>query len=136
KFKEGDSLSFSLETRNSAELLVFSDKFQVYKARCSDFEDSKASVLGDYLPGKLGFDEGESVLQVCFPGDYSGNMIFIYENGKVAKVELSTYQTKSNRRKLTGAYCDKSPTQKVGQSWTAGTQVQKSSCPSVSGRSP
>ncbi len=109
KFKEGDSLSFSLETRNSAELLVFSDKFQVYKARCSDFEDSKASVLGDYLPGKLGFDEGESVLQVCFPGDYSGNMIFIYENGKVAKVELSTYQTKSNRRKLTGAYCDKSP---------------------------
>ena len=109
KFKEGDSLSFSLETRNNAELLVFTDKYQVYKARCSDFEDSKASVLGDYLPSKLGFDEGESVLQVCFPGDYSGNMIFIYENGKVAKVELSTYQTKSNRRKLTGAYCEKSP---------------------------
>ncbi len=109
KFKEGDSLSFSLETSNTAELLVFTDQYQVYKARCSDFEDSKASVLGDYLPGKLGFEEGESVLQVCFPGDYSGNMLFIYENGKVAKVELSTYQTKSNRRKLTGAYCDKSP---------------------------
>ncbi|MBP3413042.1 MAG: topoisomerase IV [Oscillospiraceae bacterium] len=109
KFKEGDSLSFSLETQNSAEMLVFTDKYQVYKARCSDFEDSKASVLGDYLPGKLGFDEGEGILQVCFPGDYSGNMIFIYENGKVTKVELSTYQTKSNRRKLTGAYCDKSP---------------------------
>ncbi len=109
KFKEGDSLSFSLETTNSTEMLVFTDKYQVYKARCSDFEDSKASVLGDYLPAKLGFDEGESVLQVCFPGDYSGNMIFVYENGKVAKVELSTYQTKSNRRKLTGAYSDKSP---------------------------
>ena len=109
KFKEGDSLRFSLETGNNAELLVFSDKAQVYKARCSDFEDSKASLLGDYLPGKLGFEEGESVLEVCFPGDYSGNMLFLYENGKVAKVELSCYQTKSNRRKLTGAYCDKSP---------------------------
>ena len=109
KFKEGDSLSFSLETSNAAEMLIFSDKYQVYKTRCADFEDSKASLLGDYLPGKLGFDEGEGVLQVCFPGDYSGNMVFIYENGKVAKVELATYQTKSNRRKLTGAYCDKSP---------------------------
>ncbi len=109
KFKEGDSLSFSLETTNAAEMLVFTDKYQVYKTRCADFEDSKASILGDYLPGKLGFDEGEGVLQVCFPGDYSGNMIFVYENGKVAKVELSTYQTKSNRRKLTGAYCEKSP---------------------------
>ena len=109
KFKEGDSLSFSLETTNAAEMLVFTDKYQVYKTRCTDFEDSKASILGDYLPGKLGFDEGEGVLQVCFPGDYSGNMIFVYENGKVAKVELSTYQTKSNRRKLTGAYCEKSP---------------------------
>ena len=109
KFKEGDSLRFSLETTNSAEILVFTDKQQVYKARCSDFDDSKASVLGDYLPGKLGFDEGESVLEVCFPGDYTGNMLFVYENGKVAKVELSAYQTKSNRRKLTGAYSDKSP---------------------------
>ena len=109
RFKEGDSLRFSLETTNAAELLVFSDRYQVYKARCSDFEDSKASVLGDFLPAKLGFDEGESVAQVCFPGDYSGNMLFVYENGKVAKVELSAYQTKSNRRKLTGAYCDKSP---------------------------
>ena len=109
KFKEGDSLSFSLETSNAAEMLIFSDKYQVYKTRCADFEDCKASLLGDYLPGKLGFDEGEGVLQVCFPGDYSGNMIFVYENGKVAKVELATYQTKSNRRKLTGAYCDKSP---------------------------
>ena len=109
KFKEGDGLRFSLETSNAAELLVFTDRYQVYKARCSDFEDSKASVLGDFLPAKLGFDEGENVAQVCFPADYSGNMLFVYENGKVAKVELSAYQTKSNRRKLTGAFCDKSP---------------------------
>ena len=109
KFKEGDSLQFSLETTNRAEFLVFTDKYQVYKTRCADFEDSKASLLGSYLPGKLGFDEGENVLSVHFPGDYAGNVIFVYENGKVAKVELSTYATKSNRRKLTGAYCDKSP---------------------------
>ena len=113
KFKEGDSLKFSAETTNSAEILVFTDKYQVYKARCADFEDSKASVLGDYLPGKLGFDEGESFLDLCFPGDYSGWVIFVYENGKVAKVELSTYATKSNRRKLTGAYCDRSPLKAV-----------------------
>ncbi len=108
KFKEGDSLKFSLETTNAAEIMVFTDKFQVYKARCADFDDSKASVLGDYLPGKLGFDEGENVIDVCFPGDYTGNVLFIFENGKVAKVELSAYQTKSNRRKLTGAYSDRS----------------------------
>ncbi len=108
KFKEGDSLKFSLETTNAAEIMVFTDKFQVYKARCADFDDSKASVLGDYLPGKLGFDEGENVIEVCFPGDYTGNVIFVFENGKVAKVELSAYRTKSNRRKLTGAYSDRS----------------------------
>ena len=113
KFKEGDRLKFSLETTNRAEFLVFTDKYQVYKTRCADFDDSKASLLGDYLPGKLGFDEGENVLEVCFPGDYSGNVIFVYENGKVAKVELSAYATKSNRRKLTGAYCDKSPLKSV-----------------------
>ena len=113
KFKEGDRLKFSMETTNNAEILVFTDKYQVYKARCSDFDDSKASVLGDYLSGKLGFDEGESFLDLCFPGDYSGFAIFVYENGKVAKVDLSTYATKSNRRKLTGAYCDKSPLKAV-----------------------
>ncbi|MGM9598756.1 MAG: DNA gyrase subunit A [Faecousia sp.] len=113
KFKEGDRLKFSVETTNNTEMLVFTDKYQVYKARCSDFDDSKASVLGDYLSGKLGFDEGESFLDLCFPGDYSGFVIFIYENGKVAKVDLNTYATKSNRRKLTGAYCDKSPLKAV-----------------------
>ncbi|MGM9553849.1 MAG: DNA gyrase subunit A [Faecousia sp.] len=113
RFKEGDGLKYSCETTNAAELLVFTDKYQVYKARCADFDDSKASVLGDYLPAKLGFDEGESVIDVCFPGDYSGFVLFVYENGKVAKVELSAYATKSNRRKLTGAYSDKSPLKAV-----------------------
>ena len=109
RFKEGDSLLFSCETSNAAELMVFSDRCQVYKARCADFEDTKASALGDYLPGKLGFDEGENFFALCMPGDYSGSVLFVFENGKVAKVELAAYQTKSNRRKLTGAYSDKSP---------------------------
>ena len=109
KFKEGDSLAMCRETTNRAELLVFTDKFQVYKTRCSEFEDSKASVLGDFLPAKLGMDEGENVLAVCLPGDYKGSMLFVFENGKAAKVDLSAYETKSNRRKLTGAYSDKSP---------------------------
>ena len=113
RFKEGDALKFSCETTNAAELLVFTDKYQVYKARCADFDDSKASVLGDYLPAKLGFDEGENVMEVCFPGDYTGFVMFVYENGKAAKVELSAYATKSNRRKLTGAYSDKSPLKAV-----------------------
>lgn len=108
RFKEGDGLKFSCETTNAAEILVFTDRYQVYKARCADFDDTKASVLGDYLPAKLGFDEGENVVEVCFPGDYTGFALFVYENGKVAKVELSAYATKSNRRKLTGAYSDKS----------------------------
>ena len=113
KFKEGDRLKYSFETSNAAELLIFTDRYQVYKARCADFEDSKASVLGDYLPTKLGFEDGENVIDVCLPGDYSGNVVFAYENGKVAKVELAAYQTKSNRRKLTGAYSDKSPLKAV-----------------------
>ena len=109
KFKEGDGLLMSRETTNSAELLVFTDRCQVYKTRLSDFDDGKASALGDYLPGKLGFDEGESFFAAVFPGDYSGNLLFIFENGKCAKVELTGYATKTNRRKLTGAYSDKSP---------------------------
>ena len=113
KFKEGDSLAFSREVTNRAELLVFTNQCQVYKTRCADFEDSKASVLGDYLPSKLAMDEGETVLAVCLPGDYKGNLFFIFENGKAAKVELSAYETKSNRRKLTGAYSDKSPVKAV-----------------------
>ena len=109
KFKEGDALLMSRETTNGAELLVFTDRCQVYKTRLSDFDDGKASLLGDYLPSKLGFDEGESFFAAVFPGDYAGNLLFVFENGKCAKVELSGYATKTNRRKLTGAYSDKSP---------------------------
>ena len=109
KFKEGDSLSFSVETTNRAEILVFTDKFQCYKSRLSDFDDGKASQLGDYLPQKLGMEAGESVIQVLLPGDYKGNAVFFFENGKAAKVPFSAYETKTNRKKLTGAYSDKSP---------------------------
>ena len=113
KFKEGDSLDFSRDTTNRAELLVFTDKFQCYKTRLSDFEDGKASQLGDYLPQKLGFDPEEKVLQVILPGDYKGFVLFFFENGKAAKVPLSAYETKTNRRKLTGAYSDKSPVKAI-----------------------
>jgi len=109
KFKEDDSLRVSVESSNAAELMFFTDKAQVYKTRASDFADGKASQLGDYLPAKLGMDEGESVMGMVLPGDYSGYMIFFFENGKAAKVELSAYKTTSNRRRLTGAYSDKSP---------------------------
>ena len=109
KFKEGDSLSFSRETSNKAELLVFTSLFQCYKTRLSDFDDGKASQLGDYLPQKLGMDPGETVLQVLMPGDYKGFVLFFFENGKAAKVPLSAYETKTNRRRLTGAFSDKSP---------------------------
>ena len=122
KFKEGDSLSFSVETTNRAEILVFTDQFQCYKSRLSDFEDSKASLLGDYLPQKLGFEPGETVVQVLLPGDYKGNALFFFENGKVAKVPLSAYETKTNRKKLTGAYCDKSPL-KTAMAMAADDQV-------------
>ena len=108
KFKEGDSLAFTRETTSRAELLVFTDKFQCYKSRLSEFDDSKASLLGDYLPQKLGMEPGENVVSVVLPGDYSGFVLFFFENGKAAKVPLSAYETKTNRKKLTGAYCDKS----------------------------
>ena len=113
KFKEGDSLAYSQESTNRAELLVFTDKFQCYKTRLSDFEDGKASLLGDYLPQKLGMDAGENILQVIFPGDGKGFVLFFFENGKVAKVPLSAYETKTNRKKLTGAFSDKCPVVKI-----------------------
>ena len=109
KFKEGDSLKFSVELTNRAEMLVFTDKFQCYKSRLNDFEDSKASLLGDYLPQKLGMEPGENVIEVIFPGDYKGNILFFFENGKAAKVPMSAYETKTNRKKLANAYSDKSP---------------------------
>ena len=109
KFKEGDSLLFSAETTNKDEILVFSDQYQCYKARLNDFADGKASLLGDYLPQKLGMEPGETVKQVVLCGDYKGFVLFFFENGKVAKVPMSAYETKTNRKKLTGAYSDKSP---------------------------
>ena len=113
KFKEGDSLLMMKEATNRAEFLVFTDKFQCYKSRLSDFDDSKASLLGDYLPQKLGFEQGETMVSLVFCGDYKGFVLFFFENGKAAKVPLSAYETKTNRRKLTGAYSDKSPLVKV-----------------------
>ena len=109
KFKEGDTLDFAKETTNKDEILVFTDQFQCYKARLNDFADGKASQLGDYLPQKLGFDPDEHVIQVVLAEGYKGFVLFFFENGKVAKVPLSAYETKTNRKKLTGAYSDKSP---------------------------
>ena len=122
KFKEGDSLAFSWEATNRGEILVFTDGYQCYKARLSDFDDGKTSQLGDYLPQKLGMEPGENVVQVIPAGDYSGFVLFFYENGKVAKVPLSAYETKTNRKKLTGAYSDKSPLKTV-MAMNADTQV-------------
>ena len=109
KFKEGDGLRQSFETTNAAELLFFTDRQQVYKTRASEFGETKASALGDYLPARLGMDEGENVIYLALAGDYSGFMLFVFENGKAAKVPLSAYATTSNRRRLTGAYSDKAP---------------------------
>ena len=109
KFKEDDALRTSVETSNAAEVMFFTDKCQVYKTRLSEFDDTKASVLGDYLPAKLSMEDGESVVGMVLPGNYRGWVLFFFENGKAAKVELSAYQTTSNRRRLTGAYSDKSP---------------------------
>ena len=109
KYKEGDGPFLYWEGTNRDELLVFTDRQQCYKTRLSEFDDSKASVLGDYLPTKLGMEGEERVLWACIPGDYSGQLLFCFENGKAARVELSAYQTQTRRKKLTGAYSDKSP---------------------------
>ena len=110
KFKEGDALHQSFETTSNAEAMFFTDRCQVYKTRLGEFDDAKASVLGDYLPTKLKMDAGENVIFMVLPGpDYAGSLLFFYENGKVARIEMKAYQTASNRRKLTGAYSDKSP---------------------------
>ena len=109
KYKEGDALRVSYETTNRAEILFLTNKQQMYKVRASDFEDGKASQLGLYLPTKLQMDEGESVLAMLLPGDYTKHLLLIFENGKAARIELSAYETKTNRRKLVGACSDKSP---------------------------
>lgn len=109
KLKEDDRIIAHWETTNRTELLFFTNQQQVYKTKASAFEDSKASLLGDYIPAKLGFDEGEFVVSVILTNDYSGMLLFVYENGKVAKVPLQSYATKTNRKKLANAYSDKSP---------------------------
>ncbi len=109
KLKEGDEIIIAKESKNNAELLFFSNKYQVYKACAADFEDTKTSVMGDYIPSKLGFDEGESVIFMAVVEKFTGFMLFFYENGKAAKVTLSSYETKTKRKRLLGAYCDKSP---------------------------
>ena len=110
KYKEGDGPRQAFEPTSHAEIMFFTDRQQVYKPRLSEFEDTKASVLGEYLPAKLGMDAGENVIFAALPGkDYAGTLLFFFENGKAARVEMKSYQTASNRRKLTGAYSDKSP---------------------------
>lgn len=113
KFKEDDGLSRSFETTNASELLVFTDRRQTYKVKVSDFEDTKASALGVYLPTALEMDEGENVIFVMDAGSYDGNLLFLYANGKAARVPVSAYATKTNRKKLTNAYSDKSPVRSI-----------------------
>ncbi len=109
KLKEGDEMVCAINSKNSAELLFFTDKCQVYKAKASDFEDSKASVLGDFIPSKLEFEKDEKPIYMAVTSDYKGYMLFVFENGKVAKVTMSGYATKTNRKKLIKAYSDKAP---------------------------
>ena len=109
KYKEGDGPYLQWEAANRDELLVFTDRQQCYKTRLSDFDDTKASALGDYLPTKLAMEPEERAVWACLPGNYSGQLLFFFENGKAARVELSAYQTQTRRKKLTGAYSDKSP---------------------------
>ncbi len=108
KVKEGDEIKQEIEATNKTELLFFTDKATVYKSRASSFEDSKASALGDYIPAKLSFDDGESFVTMVPTTDYKGYLLFVYDNGKVAKVPMSAYETKTNRKKLTNAYSEKS----------------------------
>ena len=109
KYKEGDGLNLSFEASNRGELLFLTDRQQIYKAKVSDFEDSKASVLGVYLPTRLQMDEGENIISMIDPGDYSRNLLLVFENGKAARIDMTAYETKTNRRKLVNAYSDKSP---------------------------
>ena len=109
KLKEGDAVVQDVESSNAAELLFFTNMGQVYKCRACEFDDTKASVMGDYLPARLGMDEGEIPVYMAVTKEYNGYMLFAFENGKAAKIEMSAYMTKTRRKKLTGAYSDKSP---------------------------
>ncbi len=109
KYKEGDVLTFSAEAQNSDEIIFLTNHYAAYKTKLSEFDDTKASVLGDYLPGKLGMEDGEIPVFAFLPGDYTGVLVFVFQSGKCARVPMSAYNTKSNRRRLTGAYSEKSP---------------------------
>ena len=109
KLKEGDAVAQTFEARNAEEIVFLTNRAQAYKTRLSEFEDVKASVLGEYVPAKLGMEEGELPVYAFLPGDYSGGLLYVFENGKVARVGAGTFETKTNRRRLTSAYSDKSP---------------------------
>ena len=109
KFKEGDSLRLTCPATNKQEIIFLTNKCQAYKARLHEFDDHKASLLGDYLPQKLGMADGEVPMYLLLPGDYSGHLLFVFDNGKITKTPLLSFNTKSNRRRLTGAYSDKAP---------------------------
>ncbi|MDR0984717.1 MAG: topoisomerase IV [Ruminococcus sp.] len=113
KLKEGDSISVQVEATNKTELIFFTDKIQAYKSRAAEFDDTKISVMGDYIPVKLGFEENENVIAMISTTDYKGFLVFVYENGKVSKVPLSAYETKLNRKKLVNAYGNKSAVVKI-----------------------
>lgn len=113
KLKEGDYISQSYDTSNKSEIIFITDKYQAYKSKISAFDCTKASVMGDYIPAKLGFDDGENLVTAIITSDYSGYILFIYENGKVTKVPLKSYETKTNRKKLANAYSNKSPLAKI-----------------------
>ena len=109
KLKEGDEMMYAVNTSNKAELLFFTDQCQVYKSRACDFDDTKASALGDFIPSKLEFDKDEKPIYMAVTSDYKGYMLFFFENGKVAKVDMNSYATKTNRKKLIKAYSNKAP---------------------------
>ena len=109
KLKEGDTVKYHLETTNNIDLLFFTDRCQVYKSNAADFEDTKASVMGDFIPAKLGFEEGERLLGMAATKDYSETILFFFQNGKVGKVPLKSYETKTKRKKLAKAFSDKAP---------------------------
>lgn len=109
KLKDGDEIYQEIDGTNKTEILFFTDKATVYKAKASQFADTKASAMGEYIPAVLGFDEGENVRMMITTNDYSGYLLFFFQNGKTAKVPLNAYETKTNRKKLTNAYSVKSP---------------------------
>ena len=109
KLKEGDEVVYHAETKNDVHMLFFTNHQQVYKCRAGDFEDSKASVLGEYIPARLGMEEGEQPIYLVLTQDYSGHMLFVYESGKCAKIPLEGYATKTNRKKLVNAFSAKEP---------------------------